>query len=266
MSETGDLVMAPQRPTLRALGTRDIIAALRGGFSDFWRAPLVGLVLGGTIAVGGLVSLLAVVSWNMSWIAIMIAVVFPLIFPFLAAGLYETSRVLATGERPSVRGIIAAMLRQRERQLGWMAFVVLFVFWVWVYQVRILLALFFGFASANTGKFLLQIATTPAGWTFVAIGSLIGLCIALLLFAVTLISMPLLYETELDFVTAMILSVQTVAKSAPALVIGGMLATAVTVLAIVPGFLGLFIVVPVLGHAAWHLYRRSRTPLSAPTS
>lgn len=259
-------VTAPPRPVLRAATSGDVLAALRAGHRDFWQAPLVGLVLGGSIALGGLVSLLAIVSWNMGWLAIFVAVVFPLVFPFLAAGLYETSRRLARGERPDISAVVSAMARQRERQLGWMAFVVLFVFWVWVYQVRILLALFFGFASANSGKFLMQIATTPAGWTFVTIGSGIGLAIALLLFAVTLLSMPILFETEVDFVTAMIASVQTVAKSALPLLGFGVLATAVTVLGIVPGFLGLFIIVPVLGHAAWHLYQRLRLPLEAPLS
>ena len=258
---------ATRSPVLRALGWADVVSALRSGAGDLLRAPLLGLALGGIIALGGLISLLSIVSWNAGWIAMMIAVVFPLIFPFIAAGLYETSRRLARGEPRRIGAIVATMLNQRERQLGWMAFVVLFIFWVWVYQVRILLALFFGFgASANLGRFVVTIATTPNGWSFIAVGSAVGLIIALFLFAITLVSMPLLFESDIDFVTAMILSVGTVTRSAVPLLGFGVLATAATILSILSGFLGFFVLVPRLGHTAWHLYQRACIRSGAPTS
>ena len=139
-----------------------------------------------------------------------------------------------------------------------MAFVMLFVFWVWMYQIRLLIALFLGRMSFSTlDRFLEIVFTTSQGWLFLAVGHVVGAVIALTLFSITVVSIPLLMERNYDFVTAMITSVKAVVAS-PVVMLGwGVAVTLAVIAACVPFFLGLLVVLPVLGHATWHLYRRA---------
>ena len=109
-------------------------------------------------------------------------------------------------------------------------------------------------APSSVGKFLEVVVTTQGGLSFLAVGSLVGLVLALVLFSTTVFAMPMLLDTELDFVTASVTSIRAVAASPVPMLGWGVLVTATTLLALAPGFLGLLIVLPVLGHATWHLY------------
>ena len=134
----------------------------------------------------------------------------------------------------------------------------LFVFWVWMYQIRTLVVIFFGSAGfADLGGFLDAVLHTQNGITFLLVGHLVGAVISLVLFSITVISCPLLLDRDLDFVTAMITSIRTVVGS-PAVMLGW---GAFTVIAILLSagtfFFGLLFVLPILGHATWHLYRKA---------
>lgn len=245
-------------PETQRLSVSDIADALGAGWRDFLSAPLYGLFFGGVFTAGGLLAVLLLSWYGAPWMIIPIAIGFPLIGPFAAAGLYEVSRRLESGAPLSWRAVLLTVFAQRERQLGWMAFVVLFVFWVWVYQVRLLLALFMGFRTPSTlGGFVEAVTTTPEGMAFLAVGTTVGAVLALILFSITVLAMPLLLDTERDFVTAMIISVKGVLAN-PLIMLGwGLVVTVLAVLAMLPAFLGLLVIFPLLGHATWHLYRRA---------
>lgn len=248
----------PKMPEVRAVSPDDVISALKAGLADFRRAPLFGLFFGGIFTCGGLLILLFLTVLDIPWMIFPVAIGFPLIGPFVAAGLYEVSRRLAAGEPLEWRGILLLMARQRERQLSWMAFVVLFIFWIWIYQVRLLMALFLGFKSfSTTGEFIQVVTTTPDGLGFLAVGTVVGGVLALVLFCSTVISIPLLLDRELDFVSAMITSFKAVFSS-PVVMLGwGVAITALAIAAMVPAFFGLLVILPILGHATWHLYTRA---------
>ncbi len=248
-------------PQIRELTAKDIRGALMQGLSDFAHAPHYGLFFGGVFALAGLAIVLALTRWNMSWMIYPFAIGFPLIGPFAAAGLYEVSRRLEVG-RPLVWSeVLSVVWAQRSRELSWMAFVMLFVFWMWMYQVRLLIALFLGRMSfATLEKFMTVLLTTEQGWIFLAVGHVFGAALSLVLFAVTVVSIPLLLDRDVDFVTAMITSVKAVISSPVPMIGWGILVTLSMLLACVPFFLGLLIVLPVLGHATWHLYRRAVLP------
>lgn len=248
----------PKMPQVRGVSLADVVSALKAGLADFRRAPLFGLLFGSIFAMGGLSILLFLTVVDTPWMIFPVAIGFPLIGPFVAAGLYEVSRRIAAGEPLEWRAILLLMVNQRERQLSWMAFVVLFIFWVWIYQVRLLMAVFLGFKSFSTiAEFVNVVTTTPDGLGFLAVGTLVGGGLALVLFCSTVIAIPLLLDRDLDFVSAMITSFRAVFSS-PVVMLGwGFTITVLAVVAMAPAFLGLIVVLPVLGHATWHLYTRA---------
>jgi uncharacterized membrane protein len=144
-----------------------------------------------------------------------------------------------------------------------MAFVTLFVFVIWMYQVRLLIALLLGINTSFTSfqQFITVVLTTNEGLLFLMIGNLDGAILSLILFSLTVVSFPLLLERDVDFVTAMITSVRAVVKSPVPML--GWAATIVLLLivSVLPTFLGLVFTLPILGHTTWHLYRRIVAPV-----
>ncbi|MDO9125838.1 MAG: DUF2189 domain-containing protein [Parvibaculum sp.] len=241
---------------IRTVGLRDLMNALRLGIRDFLRAPLFGLVIGGLFAAIGAVIVLSLTIWGLPWLIYPFAIGFPLVGPFAAVGLYEVSRRLAAGERPAWGDVFSLVWAQRRREVSWMAFVMLFVFWIWMYQVRLLIALFLGLVSfASFEQFLTVVFATQQGLIFLAAGHVVGGVLALVLFSITVFSIPMMLEREVDIVTAMITSVKAVLQS-PVVMLGwGVFVTVSVIAASLPLFLGLLVVLPVFGHATWHLYR-----------
>lgn len=243
-------------PIVRRITVADIAEAFGQGLRDFQAAPLYGLAFGALYAAGGIAILLCLTALSMVYLAYPLAAGFALIGPFVAIGLYEVSRRLEAGEQPTPRSLWAAVTSRSE--IGWMAFVTLFVFVVWMYQVRLLIALFLGLVSfASFEQFLTVIFTTQDGLIFLAAGHIVGAVLALVLFSITVISIPLLLEREVDMVTAMITSIKTVFQSPVIMLAWGVFVTLCVLAASIPLFLGLLVVLPVFGHATWHLYRRA---------
>ncbi|MEM8975216.1 MAG: DUF2189 domain-containing protein [Pseudomonadota bacterium] len=247
----------PALPGIRKLTFGDLKAALRLGLSDFRAAPSFGLFFAGIYAIGGILLTAYVLQFRIYWLLYPLVIGFSLIGPFIAAGLYDVSRRREQGLRLDWPGVLGVVWHQRRRELGWMAFVMLFVFWIWMYQARTLFAVFFGFQGFATFEgFLTAVLTTTNGWTFLLAGHVVGALISLVLFALTVVSCPLLLDRDVDFVTAMITSIRAVCASPVVMIFWGLFVTTCVVISALPGFLGLLITLPVLGHATWHLYRR----------
>jgi uncharacterized membrane protein len=104
--------------------------------------------------------------------------------------------------------------------------------------------------------FLLVVTTTPEGWIFLIVEHLIGVVLSFLLFSLTVVSFPLLLDRDIDFVTAMITSVRGVVASPGPMIGWAVVIVLLLIVACLPAFLGVLVVLPVLGHATWHLYRR----------
>jgi uncharacterized membrane protein len=251
----------PPKINIDAISFSDVTAALSAGWRDFLRAPLIGLFFGGIYAAGGILILLLLQVYHQPWWIIPIAVGFPLIGPFVAVGLYDVSRRLAEGKPIVWREVLAVIFEQRKRQVGWMAFVVLFIFWMWLYEVRMLLAIFLGFKSfSSIDAFIKVVTTTPEGMGFLGVGTLVGAFLSFVLFCTTVVAIPLLLDRDTDLITAIITSFRAVFRSPGPMIAWGLIVAALTALALLPVFLGLLVVLPVLGHATWHLYRRVVAP------
>ncbi len=248
-------------PTVRKISFSDLRSILVLGWRDFCRAPLFGMFFGSVYAIGGLLLMAGVFTLDMAWLAYPLIIGFALIGPFIATGLYEVSRRLENQTKITWSDILTIVWEQHRRELGWMAFVMLFIFWIWMYQIRTLVAVFFGFNGfATLDGFVEAVFTTPNGLMFLAVGHVIGAIISLILFTLTVVSCPMLLEREIDFITAMVTSIRAVFKSPIAMLSWGAFVVVSIILAAIPAFLGLVIVLPILGHATWHLYKKAVEP------
>lgn len=250
-------------PIVRAITVRDVAEALVQGLRDFQAMPLYGLAVGAAYAAAGAAIVLSVAALGMSYLAYPLAAGFALIGPFVAVGLYEVSRCRERGAPVSLRGLLAVMTARSE--IGWMAFVTLFIFIIWMYQVRLLMALFLGLnvSYSSLQQFISVVLTTNEGLVFLAVGNLVGAALSLLLFSLTVVSFPLLLDRDVDFVTAMITSVRAVVTSPVPMIGWAAVIVVLLVVSALPFFLGLLVTLPVLGHATWHLYRRIVEPAAA---
>ena len=245
-------------PQVNTLTFDDLNICLRKGISDFRKAPLFGLFFGAVFAFGGIFVIQSMFVWGKVWMIYPVIIGFPLIGPFAAVGLYEVSRRLESGLPLSWNAILLVVWQQTGRELKWMAFVMLFIFWMWMYQVRLLLALILGNLSfPSWEKFFQVITTTTEGWTFIVIGHVVGAFLSLLLFSVTVVSVPLLLDREEDFITAIITSIKTVFGSPFVMLSWGLFVSLTVIISFIPAFLGLLIVLPVLGHTTWHIYKKA---------
>ncbi len=255
-----DTSAPPMMPEPQAITVDDVRAALSAGWADFRAAPAFGLFFGVVFSVVGIVIYAQLVVWGSSYWVLPIMAGFPLIGPFAAVGLYEVSRRREVGRDLDWAGILTVVRRERGSQIPAMAFVVLFFYLVWVYFAHLIFALSFGLTP------LTNITSSPAillggpGLTMLVAGTIVGGGLAVILFSITVVAIPMLLDRRIDVVTAMIASVRTVLVNRGPMLVWAAIIAGLSVLAMIPMFLGMIVVFPVLGHATWHLYRRAVEP------
>ena len=234
------------RPQLRPLTVESVYGALAAGWADFRAAPQFGLFFGGVYAVAGIFLFLQVWAWDrLVWI-FPLALAFPLVGPFVAIGCYDVSRRREQGQPLDWSRILSVVWRERNRQMPGMAFIVLAGMVVWLWAAGILVALFLGRMQAAVYSDVDAL--------------LVGGAIAAALFSVTAVSLPLLMERDIDVVTAMVTSARVVRDNPGPMLAWAWIVAASLFAAMLPLFLGLVVVLPVLGHATWHLYRLAIAP------
>lgn len=254
---TQTAVATAAKPEVRILELGDLRAALSAGWRDFRKAPQFGLFFAAVYVAGGWLILYALTATGQVWWTLPAAAGFPILGPFIACGLYEVSRRLETGEPLSWRDILGVIARQKDRQIPSIAAVVVVFFLFWNFLAHMIFALFLGLQAMTNISTSFEVFLTMNGLLMLTVGTLIGAIFAGVLFALTVVSLPLLLAREVDFVTAMITSVSVVLTNPLVMLVWGVLIATLLFAGIAAGFLGLFIVLPVLGHATWHLYRRA---------
>ena len=255
MTSTLSRHQATPTPSVKHLQLADLSAALRAGWADFRAAPLFGLFFSAVYVAVGLLLLqvgAAVFTWMLT-----LSLGFPLIAPFLAVGLYDVSRRLERGEVPRFSDVLPIIWQERTRQIPWAGAVIMIYFLFWTFFAHMLFALFMGPSALMGPPTDLQTYLSGPGLAMITIELAVGAVFAFLLFSLTAISLPLLLDLEMDFVTAMLLSLKVTRQNLFVMFVWAAIIALMTLLALVPLFLGLFLVLPVLGHASWHLYRRA---------
>jgi len=242
-------------PELKSLTTADLRAALAAGWSDFIRAPQYGLFFAAIYVLGGIALYYGLLMAGDPVWFIPAAAGFPLLAPFAAVGLYEVSRRREAGEPLSWGPVLGALRGQGDGQLPVMGVVVLLAFGFWIILARGIFAIFVG--QTGIGFDTMGQLLSLRGVVMLTVGTAVGGALALALFTITAFSLPMLLDRRVDFMTAIITSLVAVRANAAVMARWAVIIVVLTVLAMVPMFLGLLVVLPVLGHATWHLYRRT---------
>lgn len=242
-------------PEIRTVGFDAIGRALRGGWRDFLRAPLFGLFFSAVYVAGGIILWLVYAAAGEEWWLFPVFLGFPILAPFAAVGLYEVSRRLEAGQPLVWSEVLGVVFRQKDRQIPAMAAVIVVVFLFWVFVAHALFALFMGLRAFTDSSSIVSLFLTGNGPWLLLIGGAIGAGFASVLFSTTVVGLPMLLDREVDFVTAMIVSVQAVVANIGPMIAWGIVISVLLFLGMAPVFVGLFLVLPVLGHASWHMYR-----------
>lgn len=237
------------------LGWLDIRRALAAGWRDFAAHPLFGLFFGGIYVAGGLLLLYGLSHVGRGWWLIPIIAGFPLFAPFSAVGLYEVSRRREQGLPMRWGAILGALKGRGDEQLVLMGGIIFVAFSFWMIIAHGIFAIFVGESG---------IGFDGSGFTLsweilsmLVVGGAVGGLFALGLFAITVVSLPMLVDRDVDFISAMITSMSVFNANKPVMIGWAILIAVALTLAMMPLFAGLFIILPVLGHATWHLYRRA---------
>ncbi len=245
------------RPTVNEMQLADLWASLAAGWRDFTKAPLYGLFFAGVYVLGGWLITWALQAEGQIWWAVIAGTGFPILGPFVACGLYEVSRRLERREPLIWTQVLGVILRQKDRQIPSMAVVIVVFFLFWNFMAHMIFALFLGRVSLINVTSSLETFLTPNGLMMLAVGGAIGAVLAGVLFGLTVVSLPLLLDREVDFITAMMTSFGLVTANPFVMGCWAAAIAGLLILGMLPGFVGLFVVLPVLGHASWHLYRKS---------
>ena len=235
---------------LRRLRATDPLRWLAAGWRDFRRAPSIGLFYGGCFAVMGWL-LLKVFEYSPAW-TLALSAGFLLVGPFLCLGLYDVSRKLERGERPDLGESLTAW----DTKMGTMAVfgtVLLVLEMVWARASLVVFALSFDGMPDFKGSLLKLV--DPENTEFIVAYVGVGSIFAALIFAVSVVSIPMILDRQTDAISSGLTSIRLCLAQPGVLLLWGALITLLVALAMLPGFLGLLVVGPVLGHATWHAYR-----------
>jgi uncharacterized membrane protein len=242
---------------IRRIGASDVWAALSEGFADF-RALRGDLLLIGLIypAVGVIASILAL-NYSLLPMVFPLAAGISLLGPAVAVGFYELDRRRTEGEDPSWRHYFDVL---RGPALPGVAILTgaLFVLYMgWLLAAHLLYDATLGPSyTLYLDEFVRRLFTTSQGWTLIIVGNLIGALFAVAAFSISVMSFPLLVDRRVGPLTAVETSLRAVARNPGPMALWGLVVAALLVLGSIPLFVGLAVVVPVLGYATWRLYRR----------
>lgn len=228
---------------------------LAAGWRDFWFAPVVSFCYGGMFA--GLAAALSVglLSYGLEALILPLSGGFLLIGPVAALGLYETSRRLETYESVGLVEITRAALRKAGR-VSFFAAMLGFIYLVWVQIAFLLVMLFLGISQLPpANEFVPTLLFTSRGMALLIAGTFAGGLLALLVFCVSVVSVPLLMVRNVDAVTAVRTSVAAVVKNPKPMLLWAGLVAGFIVLGLATLFVGLVVAFPLIGYATWHAFR-----------
>jgi uncharacterized membrane protein len=255
----------PAHLTVRHISTSDLIDALRKGYADFTAMPSHALFLCIIYPAVGIV--LAQLSLGYSTLEFLfpLAAGFALIGPVAALGLYELSRRSEAGLPVTATDALEVIHSPSIGAIAVLAGLLTAIFLIWLGAAHALYVANFGYAApASVGQFVHDVLTTPAGWNLIVAGNLLGFVFAVAALTLGAISFPLLLDRDVGAAVALLTSIRVVIANPGTMALWGLIVAALLLLGSLPLFVGLAVVMPVLGHATWHLYRKAVDATGSP--
>ena len=251
----------PARPIVRRISPSDLIHALARGIDDFAAMPSHAVFLCVIYPLLG-IFLIAMTLGN-SWmpLAFPIAAGFALVGPLAAIGLYELSRRREAGLDSSSSHAFDVLHSPSLGAIVALGVLLMAIFLTWLAVAEAIYVANFGYAApASLHQFAGDVFNTSAGWNLIVVGTGVGFLFAVVVLTISAISFPLLLDRDVGAAVALATSIRVVAANPMTMALWGLIVAALLLIGSIPFFLGLTVVMPVLGHATWHLYRRAVEP------
>lgn len=250
-------------PPLAAQRQRNLPASaafgwLAAGWRDMWQAPLTSLAYGLLVFAVSLAVVWGLFAFQLDYILFPALAGFMVAGPLIAIGLYQKSRDLEEGRRPSLARMILVRA-ESGAQVSFTGAILCLLVMVWMRAAVIIYALFFGLRPfPDLASIVAILLTTMEGWGMLVVGTAVGGLFAAFSFAISTFAIPMLLAERTDAFTAMGTSISLVWNNLPVMLAWGTIVLVLSALSLATGLLGLIVIFPLLGHATWHSYRAIR--------
>lgn len=241
-------------PPVRAVDTDRPWVWLSAAWRDMMAAPLISFGYGALAVISSFVLVAGLAMENLEYLILPMAAGFMLLGPLFAVGLYETSRLLELGERPTL-GKVAAAYQRNGMQIGGIGLVLMMALLAWIRVAFLIFALFFSAEPPAFDQLVDRIFFSAQTIPFLLTGTVFGAVIAAGVFSIAVVSIPMLLDRDTDVFTAMATSVAVVRENVRPMLVWAFLVALFTAAGMVTGFLGMALALPLIGHASWHCYR-----------
>ena len=252
-------------PIVNTITLSDLRQALRLGWEDFKAMPSHAIFLCMIYPIIGLMLARAVFGHAVLPLLFPLAAGFALLGPFAALGLYELSSRRERGEEATAWDAFEVLRSPSFGAMLGLGTLLLALFVTWVATAQAIYIAVFGYGgAANLTDFLHRVLTTSQGWWLIVVGCGVGFLFALVALCISVISFPMMLDRHASASEAMVTSLQVAAKNPVTIAAWGLIVAALLIVGGLPFFLGLAVVIPLLGHATWHLYRKAVAPVTRP--
>jgi uncharacterized membrane protein len=246
---------------VRKIDLSDLGDALRLGWEDFKAIPTHAVVLCLIYPVLGLVLFRMVLGHSLLPLLFPLAAGFTLIGPFAGLGLYELSRRRERGEEPSAMDAMHVLRAPSFGAILGLGMFLLVLFGTWIAAADVIYIATFGYApAASIPDFATRVLTTPEGWTLIIVGCGVGFLFAVAALCISVVSFPLMLDRHATAIDAIRTSLRAVRMNPFPMAVWGLIVAVLLAVGSLPFLVGLCVVLPVLGHASWHLYRKVVEP------